>query len=504
MGSWTSERSSILSLLLDEVVGTDGMINIRQDYCRIHDSFRSYFSIKSSYYSGSQAEGLSLPGSDQDYMFDIDDAFNVTVKQSQDDSHDASASNILHLCTDDVPPGFAMLRYDGQFQAPSLLFLWSKWINGVPYLSSSRFMQSFFVTATSEVSDTIYNIQRPSFEQWNEYKDRSESGNDQVNSIHCRFWPRSAEEWPTRPRHFGWPTQRDVENIVSFGCHLVPVGHPLSTLKDIQWRISFSIAERTLVWSFNHTQIQCYAVMKIILKEFIKPRCSPQSNVLCSYFIKTFLFWMFETVDAKFWCSNNFRECINYLIVEFSKCIRSGELKHYFVPRFNLFSVKLIKEAQKELLQILEVAIQCDVSIFKECKTLCNVWTQFTTTPDNINSLTRVMKEKELARNDKYMMGRVLDSYSNMIKSQICLSSVRSWKGNIITQLDIAQYKTPLILLVLTKYLSHNLFVSQRYSGNRGVYRLHRLAHSKMSFDISTCKLWYALVLVEKGIIILA
>ena len=422
------------------------------------------------------------------------------MKQSSDDAHDTSAQNVFHLCADDVPPGFAMLRYDAQFQAPSLLFLWSKWIVGAPYLSNSMFMQVLFAVATTrEGSDIAYNIQGPSLEEWTKYMDRSESGNDNVYSIHCQFWPMSAEEWLTRPWHFGWPTPRDIETVVSFGCHLVPVGHPLSTLKDIHWRISFSIAERTLVWSFNHIQIQCYAIMKLILKEFIKPRCSPQSNVICSYFIKTFLFWMFETVDENFWCSDNFRGCVNYLTIEFSKCIRKGELKHYFVPRFNLLSIKLTKEAQKELLQILETDIQCDVSIFKECKTLRNVWTQFTTTPDDINTVTRQMKEKRLARNDKCMMRNIVSTYTNMIKPKFCLPSVQGWIGNIITQLDIVQYKTPLILLVLIKYLSHNLFVSQRFSGNRRVYKLQRLAHSKMSFDISTCKLWYALVLVAKG-----
>ena len=35
----------------------------------------------------------------------------------------------------------------------------------------------------------------------------------------------------------------------------------------------FSVAERTLVWSYNHIQMQCYAVMKLILKEFINPHC---------------------------------------------------------------------------------------------------------------------------------------------------------------------------------------------------------------------------------------
>ena len=37
MASLTPARSILLSQLLDDVVGTKGMVRIRQDYCRIDD-----------------------------------------------------------------------------------------------------------------------------------------------------------------------------------------------------------------------------------------------------------------------------------------------------------------------------------------------------------------------------------------------------------------------------------------------------------------------------------
>ena len=148
----------------------------------------------------------------------------------------------------------------------------------------------------------ISRIQGPLIEVWDEYADTSQSGMDNVPSILCKSWPTSAAEWKDRPRHYGWPSQRDKEYIEQFGCHLVPVGHPLSAKKSLEWRLSFSIAERTLVWSFNYTQIQCYAVMKLILKEYVKTKCAEKhKSVLCSYFIKTFLFWQFEKMERSFW-----------------------------------------------------------------------------------------------------------------------------------------------------------------------------------------------------------
>ena len=132
--------------------------------------------------------------------------------------------------------------------------------------------------------------QGPSMELRIMYRGVTDPGTDYVRCIRCTFWPNAALEWKQRPRHFGWPTSNDILSIVDFGCHLVAVGHPHSQKKSMEWRISFSIAERRLVWSFNHIQMQCYAVMKILLKEFIKVRCDPENQVLCSYFIKTFLF----------------------------------------------------------------------------------------------------------------------------------------------------------------------------------------------------------------------
>ena len=224
---------------------------------------------------------------------------------------------------------------------------------------------------TESESHLATTRQGPSIETWDPYMDRSESGTDKVFSIHCSFWPDATSEWQSRSREYNaWPSTRDIKTIVDFGFYLVPVGHPDSSTNMMEWRISFSVAERTLVWSFNHIQMQCYAVMKIILKEFINPHCSPPCRVLCSYFIKTFLFWECEKSDASFWCKENFRECVVRLLSDFCECVRIRSLQHYFIPSFNLLSVKMTDQAQMELLRIFDRILQSDISIIKECKTL--------------------------------------------------------------------------------------------------------------------------------------
>ena len=196
-----------------------------------------------------------------------------------------------------------------------------------------------------------------------------------------------------------------MENIVNFGFHLVSVGHPLSPMKSLEWRISFSNAERRLVWSFNHIQLQCYAVMKLILKEFVKVKCSENTkDVLCSYFIKTFLFWQYEETEQSFWQTTNLRKCLNYLLYDFVRCIRIGLLRHYFIPRFNLFEIKLTPDARRELLQIFDIVIQSDLTIMRKCVSLKNVWLKFIQRWDNVQTHTiRHLQARHIADNDKLL-----------------------------------------------------------------------------------------------------
>ena len=503
MASWTPERSAILSLVMDEVSGTEEIVGIQQDAGRLWDCMLSCSMKTGVYYTGSKAEGLNLPGSDDDFMIDFNEEFNIRVAQTAQEARDASSSRSysLLLCTDNVHPGFALLRWLSPFPHPLLLHS-SKNTEGFLHLSSFLFVRERLHRFTCTSPDGVtHNIQGPSIERWSEYMDKSQSGTDHVPSIHCPFWPRGAEEWLHRPRRCGWPTPADITLITDFGCHLVPVGYPLSFSKEMEWRISFSVAERILVWSFNHVQIQCYAIMKIILKEFIKVRCSPPNYVLCSYFIKTFLFWKFEVTEPTFWRVENFHACISFLLVEFTKCIRDRELPHYFFPSFNLLCVKLTRDAQRELLQLLETAKEHDIAILRECTTLRKVWSRFIKTDVNINRVTCMMKKINIVRNDECLMKHIDNCfflYSVLTRSSLDPSRVTRVLTQLTTGILAGRYATSLAPLVL-RYHVFMTNIPHRVPGNRDVYKLRRLAHSDAaSFDISTCKLWYAMVLLMR------
>ena len=366
--------------------------------------------------------------------------------------------------------------------------------------------------------------------------------------IHCGFWPNDATEWVRRPRYFGWPTSNDISSIVDAGCHLVAVGHPNSDTKFTEWRLSFSIAERTLVWSFNHVQMQCYACMKLILKQFIKLKCSPPNQILCSYFIKTFLFWKYETTHLDFWCERNFKECLMYLLREFSQCINEGVIRHYFLPRFNLLSVKLTPEAQTELLHLFDIVIQCDINILTECEALQNVWTKLRSASENQMNVVNNARKTNLLQTDTLMMKRSIrlldmffainsaDNNSDMVdKIHMSMPSILSRLFPHVDQrslFHILQQISPLIRsnlvsqrpstseqirhcilnipcrttlkFLLLKYLRfftyiESLFSLPHWQENQNVYKLQRIIHDSASFDILSSKLWYAIVLLKKS-----
>ena len=501
--SWTPDQSSLLSLLLDEVVGTQEMIAIRQDYCRLFDCIKSVGN-DNWYFTGSKAEGLELPGSDEDYMNDVNNRFKIKVVQTLQEIDETNQWHNLLLCTDNVPLGFALLQSVNQAQCLSANYFISQSLQKVdgmhvPCLSSNSFVQlAFDHDIIPKRSGDTRKRQGPSIEIWKAYDDKSESGTDHVPSIHCTFWPNSALEWKQRPRHFAWPSLHDVSSIIDFGCHLVPIGHPHSDTKLTEWRISFSVAERALVWSFNNVQMKCYAVMKIILKQFIKIKCSSKNFVLCSYFIKTFLFWKYETTDLNFWSPENFRCCIKFLLIEFSKCIQEGILSHYFIPRFNLLSVKLTREAQAELQQIIDMAIQCDISIFRECKTLQGVWSKFLSTTENRISVLRNRDRENLLITDACLINKVTMLLINMFHMNLYFPNDRQLLSMLMSVVSKTHLKISIIKISLQIFHIRALLISS-CPGNKEVYKLHKLTNNDaLSIDISTGKLWYAFYLLMR------
>ena len=503
MENWTPEQNLLLSCLLDDVTGTEEMVKMRQDFCKIHDCINSCRSDSVNwYFTGSQAEGLDLPGSDIDFMFEINNAGNIEVSESLQDLVHSTQSNKFLITTDNVPPAFAMLK-SVTVQDPCLPRITIMLGINDAYLGSQQFMS---LSPLLESKKGTHRIQGPSVESRTEYHDNSLPGVDQVSSILCKFWPTSAAEWKDRPRHHGWPTQRDKESIEAFGCHLVPVGHPLSTRKSLEWRFSFSIAERTLVWSFNHTQLQCYAVMKLILKEFIKTKCSDtHKSVLCSYFIKTFLFWQFERTELSFWQPTKLTTCIMYLSNAFYDCVKTGVLRHYFVPRFNLLEIKLTREAQFEILHLLGMVLEIGLPVLGECDSLSVVFLKFCQASDINQCIARKeeIRRFDVLNHDSGSIQLFTVKLLSIIHSQHGKTSYEKMTTAVIRLINEGHCSTALSVFAI-RHLCRLITIARLFScfhhGHKCIYHYTNILNNNVyGTDIASSKLWLATFWLQRG-----
>ena len=157
---------------------------------------------------------------------------------------------------------------------------------------------------------------------------------DNVPCIVSPFWPSSASDFVNRTRKHDWPSKECIQQITESGCHVVGKSHPESKQeeKSIEFRWSFSIAERELLHRMSNTMIACMYIIKAIKKKFWVKN-EDESSGFCSYFLKTACLWVHEEEPVN---EDNLinlsRKILDWLI----SCYDNRVLPHYFIPEQNL------------------------------------------------------------------------------------------------------------------------------------------------------------------------
>ena len=156
------------------------------------------------FFTGSKAEGLDLPGSDEDYMHEIDNlhGFCMSVIQSMDDMNTHETYIICIWISNGYwiwTAWFYLLRCvrENILANPLLDQAFERvTCNDVLYLSSDILLN--IVSSTQRVGvGYLYSKtarQGLSVESWSENRDLSESGRDSVPCIRCSFWTNGCEE----------------------------------------------------------------------------------------------------------------------------------------------------------------------------------------------------------------------------------------------------------------------------------------------------------------------
>ncbi|VDI62177.1 Hypothetical predicted protein [Mytilus galloprovincialis] len=332
-------REEYLYEQLVTTVGTEIDIRKRQRLFIIKDMiFNAYQPNYTRIASGSLAEGLNLPGSDVDIMY-VNNHYDVI----------RSVSNIKHpihrrtlvMETDIDHPGFTKLRFRAVEVNAHCRCHPGICTGKRLYLSRTKFLDEYKnLTYTSPLS-----MHGPCL-------------SNQTNSVdiafclRCKYLPQNALPWGFR-RRLQWPPDCVIDSIIQYGCLLVPIGPKTKPDDHLLWRLSFSVAEKKLVHSFNFTQFLCYGLLKLMLKRIVNTH-DVVKDLLCSYFLKTSLFWISEEVDIETFQLSKVYYCFTLCLDKIISWVTTCYCPNYFIPEHNMFLGKINHRNNKILLCVLE------------------------------------------------------------------------------------------------------------------------------------------------------
>nr|XP_022298639.1 uncharacterized protein LOC111107648 [Crassostrea virginica] len=318
-------------------IGTPQQVAIRRDVVDIKELLEHKV-ISSDYLvrmvSGSRREGFRLKDSDHDFM--LWSNYNKVLWDFSQSALYNTHSHALILCdSSESPPGFTLLwlpldRADRDVLSSCVI------INGALYISSAMYRHN---TCTLYRPDSTVHGPCSSGRLYvSEY--------DFAHCFVSDFWPPSASSWKDRCQ--SWPPPQVVDDIVQSGCHFVAIGHKLGNHADNEWRISFSQAEQKLVYAMNHTQFLTYGLLKVFVKDFNRGN-TEEEKLLCSYHMKTAVFWAIQRNTIDHWCPQNllagFWVCYKLLL----KWVFEGVCPNFFIPENNMFLNKVHGVAQRNL-----------------------------------------------------------------------------------------------------------------------------------------------------------
>ena len=164
---------------------------------------------------------------------------------------------------------------------------------------------------------------------------------DYVTHYPCPSWPPEAEPWINRHRPSNWPTRETVRRIVSMGCSVVAKPHPLNNrTANIEFRFSFSNAEKILFQEMSLDQKHCFIAFKALMKratEEIEGYENGMEMVLSTYHLKTIFLWTCETIDTAEWGTTcGWANCLLFLFDQLIIWLEHKSIPSFFIPQCNL------------------------------------------------------------------------------------------------------------------------------------------------------------------------
>nr|XP_022297638.1 uncharacterized protein LOC111107008 isoform X1 [Crassostrea virginica] len=343
MALHTISESVYVGLCRTYMIGKPQQVAIRRNLIDITELLKQKATSKIGHpvqmFSGSLRDGFRFRDSDVDIMFWAHD-YKVLWDFSQATLYSTQRYKLILSDSSESPPGFTLL-----------------WL---PLETADRYVLSSCVRINGSlcISSTMYRDYMQTLKPGSTVHGPCCSGRevgkigrvemewDYADCFVSDFWPPSASSWIDRCH--SWPPPHVVDDIIRSGCHFVAIGHKLGKHADNEWRVSFSQAEQKLVYVMNHTQFLTYGLLKLFVKEFNNGK-SEGEKLLCSYHLKTAIFWSVQQNTIAHWCPKNLLACFWVCFKRLLKWVYEGVCPNFFIPENNMFLGKVYGEAQRNL-----------------------------------------------------------------------------------------------------------------------------------------------------------
>jgi len=299
--------------------------HLKQIMSKIHNNGQTKTIV-----AGSFGEGISkLCSSDIDMMLSPSDIICVDERSHTNGQY----SLVLQNEYTNSFPGYVRLRADRAVRDHQIPLFSQRCIHtGKHYLSSLLTMQ------TLSLNDPRYLINGPACTSTADNSIGAKLKIDFDSVLALPFVSLNVmEKWMGRERRHEWPPRALQRTIFTMIGYVVPVGHKFSEHKDIEWKISYTTAEKKLVRSMNDVQVKLYVVLKFVQKDRLKPICQN----FTSYMVKNLVFWVLELTPRRYLTPETLVDRILTAFCHLKQFLENKFLPCYMIPERNLFDGRM-------------------------------------------------------------------------------------------------------------------------------------------------------------------
>ena len=354
--------------------------------CYLCDDMRNIFQEEfwgkcNLIYTGSFVEGMANH-SDIDMMHVADD---FLVVEHPRDIPESFGDGILLMEPELCHPGYTRLRLLRDIPGNTFGIYTSH--NGTLYLDRMKYLN------IKLGKHDILNVDMhgPALLTFNH---NGGGDSDMVECFQCPIWPTFArKDFCINEKN---SEVFKPESVTSCGCHIVPIAHPNSSNPDLEFRMSFSVAERNLIRNWNKTQMCVYFLCKELFNKFFRVGQDLEKG-LCSYFAKTIIFWMDERYSKEFWTENSTLHILEKLLEILRAYVTEKSCPNYFVPDNFMMSTYTDKQINSLLAKLDDVCqdifdsiICCNIFSFADNELLASLYKTITLAGDQSN-VTKIL-----------------------------------------------------------------------------------------------------------------